>query len=88
MPYHTGAADQMKKIMDANKKKKPKPNNKVFEMKSNKLSDAKMKKLKEHSKMHKGGMNSKHMKNMVKFMKEGDSFTKAHNKSVKLDKKK
>ena len=43
-------------------------------------------KLKEHSKLHKGGMNSKHMKNMVKFMKEGDSFTKAHNKAMKLDK--
>ena len=42
-------------------------------------------KLKEHSKMHKGGMRSKHIKNMMKFMKEGDSFTKAHNKAKKLD---
>tara|TARA_R100000734_G_C3272887_1_gene68397 strand:- start:226 stop:399 length:174 start_codon:yes stop_codon:yes gene_type:complete len=44
-------------------------------------------KLKEHSKLHKGGMSSKHMRNMVKFMKQGDSFTKAHNKAKKLDKK-
>tara|TARA_R100000149_G_C5827354_1_gene104264 strand:- start:205 stop:768 length:564 start_codon:yes stop_codon:yes gene_type:complete len=44
------------------------------------------KKLKEHAKFHKGGMRSKHMKNMVKFIKEGDSFNKAHDKAVKLDK--
>lgn len=42
-------------------------------------------KLKEHSKYHKGGMRGKHMKNMVKFMKAGDTFTKAHNKSKKID---
>jgi exopolyphosphatase/pppGpp-phosphohydrolase len=52
------------------------------------LTDKQKAKLKEHSKMHKGGMNSKHMRNMVKFMKEGDSFTKAHNKAMKEDKKK
>jgi hypothetical protein len=55
--------------------------------KSNKLSDNQMKQLKEHSKKHKGGMNSKHMKNMIKFMKNGDTFRIAHNKAVKLDKK-
>lgn len=43
------------------------------------------KKLKEHAKFHKGGMKSKHMKNMVKFVKDGDSFKKAHEKAVKLD---
>jgi len=53
-----------------------------------KLTEKQLLKLKEHSKMHKGGMNSKHIKNMVKFMKEGDSFTKAHNKAKKLDSKK
>ena len=88
MPYHQGAAQEMKKILQANKKKKPKPNNKVFEMKSDKISDSNMKKLKEHSKAHKGGMNSTHIKNMKKFLKEGDSFSKAHSKAVKLDKKK
>lgn len=40
----------------------------------------------EHSKLHKGGMNSKHIKNMIKFMKAGDSFNQAHNKAVKEDK--
>ena len=33
------------------------------------LTMAQTKKLMEHSKMHKGGMSSKHMKNMVKFMR-------------------
>tara|TARA_A100000171_G_scaffold50063_1_gene60519 strand:- start:346 stop:477 length:132 start_codon:yes stop_codon:yes gene_type:complete len=42
----------------------------------------------KHSEMHQGGMKSKHMKNMVKFMRAGDSFTVAHNKSKKLDEKK
>ena len=52
------------------------------------LTQKQMDKLKEHSKLHKGGMSSKHMRNMKKFMMEGDSFTKAHNKALKLDKKK
>jgi hypothetical protein len=33
-------------------------------------------------------MNSAHMKNMKKFMKQGDSFITAHNKAVKKDKMK
>jgi hypothetical protein len=53
-----------------------------------KLTEKQLAKLKEHSKLHKGGMKSKHVKNMEKFMKEGDSFTKAHNKAKKLDSKK
>jgi len=52
-----------------------------------KLSVRKMNKLKEHSKLHKGGMSSKHMRNMKRFMEAGDSFSKAHEKAVKLDKK-
>jgi hypothetical protein len=48
------------------------------------LSEKNKLKLREHSKKH-GGMNSKHMKNMVKFMKAGDSFSKAHMKAKKLD---
>jgi len=48
------------------------------------LSEKNNLKLREHSKKH-GGMNSKHMKNMVKFMKAGDSFSKAHMKAKKLD---
>jgi len=46
------------------------------------------KKLKEHSKKHIGGMNGKHMKNMVKFIKNGDSFSKAHSKAKAMDKPK
>ncbi len=42
--------------------------------------------LKEHAKLHKGGMRSKHMRNMKKFIKEGDSFEKAHRKAMKEDK--
>ncbi len=56
--------------------------------KSKTLTDKQKEKLKEHSKLHKNGMKSVHMKNMVKFMKEGDSFSKAHSKALKLDKKK
>ena len=66
-----------------NKKKVEKKKTKKGE-----ISEANMKKLKEHSKLHKGGMSSKHIKNMLKFMKEGDSFSMAHNKAVKLDAKK
>ena len=52
------------------------------------LTLAQTKKLMEHSKMHKGLMKSKHMQNMVKFMRAGDTFAKAHKKAVELDKKK
>ena len=51
-----------------------------------KLTDAQMKRLEEHSKKHKGGMGGKHMKNMVKGMKEGKTFTQAHNEAMKKDK--
>tara|TARA_Y100000114_G_scaffold120863_1_gene115912 strand:- start:1647 stop:1901 length:255 start_codon:yes stop_codon:yes gene_type:complete len=66
-----------------------KEKNKPIEMKPLKgLTMSQTKKLMEHSKMHKGGMNSKHMKNMVKFMRAGDTFAKAHKKAMELDKKK
>lgn len=75
-----GSSNMNKKIVKKNTEKK--------NQKKGEISPAMMKKLKEHSKLHKGGMSSKHMKNMVKFVKEGDSFSVAHNKAVKLDKKK
>lgn len=78
MAYHTG------------NKKKPmtkKPMNKKPMKKSGKLSEKQMKQLETHSKKHKGGMSSTHIKNMKKFMMAGDSFIVAHNKAVKLDKK-
>ncbi len=52
------------------------------------IDKTEMKRLKSHAKKHKGGMQSAHMKNMKKFMKDGDSFIKAHGKAVKLDKMK
>ena len=51
------------------------------------ISKSEKKRLDTHSKKHKGGMKSKHMKNMIKFMKAGDSFIKAHGKSKRLDAK-
>jgi len=51
------------------------------------MIDAKeMKKLETHSKKHVGGMSSKHIKNMKKFMEAGDSFIVAHGKAKRLDK--
>ncbi len=47
-----------------------------------------MDKLKDHSKLHKGGMRSLHMKEMVKNMKLGDTFSTAHTKATKEEKKK
>jgi len=69
-------------------KPKPKPKMKLKDVFIKKGKDNDMeKKLKEHSKLHKGGMKSKHMKNMVKFIKEGDKFSIAQNKAKKLDSK-
>ncbi len=50
-----------------------------------KLTEKQMAKLREHAKLHQGGMRSRHMRNMVKFMKEGDSFALAHKKAMKID---
>ena len=47
------------------------------------LDEKQMKRLKEHSKQHKGGMGSKHMRMMKRLMEEGMSFTKAHNRAKK-----
>ena len=53
-----------------------------------KLTEKQMQTLKKHAMKHKGGMQSKHMKSMVKFMKQGDSFIAAHGKTKKLESKK
>jgi hypothetical protein len=53
--------------------------------KSKNLTDKQMEKLREHSKQHPNGMRGKHMRNMVKFMKAGMSFNKAHKEALKLD---
>ena len=53
---------------------------------SDKKSMSMDERLKEHAKQHKGGMRSKHMMNMKKFIKAGDSFEKAHKKAMAADK--
>ena len=80
MPSHYGGESDKRTKIDKMSKMKENDN-------SNMISDKNMARLREHSKAHKGGMRSRHMRNMKKFMMEGDSFTKAHNKAMKMDKK-
>jgi hypothetical protein len=77
---------QIKKIMSPKKEYKPK----VEKMFIREIDPAMMKRLKEHSKLHSGGMSSKHMKNMIKYLKENAkaTFSQAHNHAKKLDKPK
>ena len=58
-------------------KKKAPPN-------KGKMSKAMLERLLVHSKMH-NGMSSKHMRLMIRFVKQGDSFNKAHEKAKKLE---
>ncbi len=52
------------------------------------LTDAQMKRLKEHSKVH-GGMASKHMKKMMMVMtRENKTFSEAHKIAMRHDKAK
>ena len=57
----------------------------ISEANKKELTKKQINKLKKHSKQHKGGMRSEHIRNMIKFMKEGDSFAEAHKKAKKLD---
>ena len=50
-----------------------------------KLTEKQMQTLTKHSTKHKGGMKSKHMKSMMKFMKQGHSFIAAHGKTKSLN---
>tara|TARA_R110000772_G_scaffold2257_3_gene7825 strand:+ start:4756 stop:5193 length:438 start_codon:yes stop_codon:yes gene_type:complete len=52
------------------------------------LTKEEMSKILKHSKSHEGGMKSEHIKNMIKFMKAGDTFNQAHKKAVKKGKEK
>jgi len=93
MPYHTNGVEEAKKNITKKtkeRKERKKTQKELFEKESKKskiLSEKDMERLKEHSKLHKGRMMGKHMKNMIKFMKEGDSFSVAHKKAKALDKK-
>ena len=75
-----------KKKEEKEKKPRKKTQKELFEKKE--LTKAQMEQLKKHSKLHKGGMNSFHIKNMIKFMKQGNNFMKAHMKAQQLDKAK
>lgn len=84
--YHTSIEDAKNNIKEKKEKKPRKKTQKeLFEKPQGykNISTSQMNKLKEHSKQHKGGMNSKHIKDMMKFMKQGDSFSKAHKKALK-----
>lgn len=50
-----------------------------------KMSKAMVERLLIHSKKHKGGMRGKHMRMMIKFIKDGLTFTKAHNRTKKIE---
>jgi len=81
-----------KKKEEKERKPRKKTQKELFDKKKvdtkKELTKAQMDQLKKHSKLHKGGMNSFHMKNMIKFMKQGNSFMKAHMKAQQLDKAK
>jgi len=88
MPYHTGSKhnddSKGKSKMD---KPKPKKNDTSNDKgKKGEISQKEMARLIQHSTKH-GGMKSKHMRNMIKMMKEGMSFAMAHKKAMELDKK-
>lgn len=86
--YHSSIEDAKNNVKEKKERKpKKKTQAELFEKPKGykNISSSEMKKLKDHSKMHKGGMNSKHIKNMIKFMKKGDSFSKAHKEAKKLD---
>ena len=96
MPYHTGSNhnDSKSKSKMGNSKPKPKPKMNGSKMnppndkgKKGEISQKEMARLIEHSKKHEGGMRGKHMRNMIKFMKQGMSFAMAHKKAMELDKK-
>ena len=67
------------------KKKAPLVPKKKAPVRKGKISKAMLERLLVHSKMHKGGMSSKHMRLMIRFVKQGDSFNKAHEKAKKLE---
>ncbi len=88
MPYHHKDSEIFKtKEEEAKEKIKRKPSKmSMFERPKVKLTDKDMKKLKDHSKLHDGGMKGKHMRNMVRLMRMGMTFSKAHKEAVRLDK--
>ena len=83
----TAIEDMMDKKEKTKKKTPKKSQSQLFDKKKKDLSPAMLKKLKEHSKLHKGGMGSKHIRKMIIFIKEGNSFSKAHDLTIEFEKK-
>ena len=52
-------------------------------VKKNNISNSEQDKLLKHARLHAGGMRSDHMKIMVKEMKRGETFGKAHKIAMK-----
>tara|TARA_R100000654_G_scaffold24441_2_gene47325 strand:- start:12230 stop:12511 length:282 start_codon:yes stop_codon:yes gene_type:complete len=80
----TAIEDMMVKKEKPKKKTPKKTQSQLFKKE---LSPVMLKKLKEHSKLHKGGMASKHIRKMIIYIKEGNSFNKAHDLTVEFEKK-
>ena len=81
MPYHSDNKDKKKKKPMKKKPMKKKPVRKKPVLKVRKgMTQNQRDKLKEHAKHH----TSQHMAIMIKEMKAGASFTKAHNKAKKM----
>lgn len=85
MPYHSNSVDKMKEKIDKNKEEKEKKPRKktqkeLFDKKE--LTKAQMDQLDKLSKKH----TKFHINNMKKFLKQGNSFMKAHMKAQQLDK--
>ena len=84
MAYRSKPMVMPKKKAPVNKRsnKGKAPMNKRSNMQSNKgkgkgkIPKAMLERLLVHSKMHKGGMRSKHMILMLRFIKQGDSFNR------------
>lgn len=83
----TAIEDMMEKKEKPKKKTPKKSQSQLFNKNKKDLSPAMLKKLKEHSKLHKGGMGSRHIRKMIIYIKEGNSFNKAHDLTVKWEKK-
>ena len=82
MPSHYGSSMRKKKKMPM--PKKPMRKQAVVKKKKKQLTDSQMKKLLEHSKLHAGGMRSKHMAIMMREMRKGETFSKAHKTALKV----
>ena len=83
----TAIEDTIEKKEKRKRKTPKKTQSQLFGKEKKELSPAMLKKLKEHSELHKGGMGSKHIRKMIIYIKEGNSFNKAHDLTIEFEKK-